>query len=161
MSGDILLSKASAIVHGVAPYDDFHSGLALALRERWPGLYKDFRHWCKQNNPGCGEVWSWGGPNVRVVSLLTQDPPKTAGQHPGRAQLTHVNHALRHLRQIVATDHLHSLALPRLATGVGGLEWKDVKELIDRHLSDLKIPVFVYSRYEPGVAAVESDAQQG
>ena len=32
VSGDILLSKAHAIAHGIAPNDDFHSGLALALR---------------------------------------------------------------------------------------------------------------------------------
>ena len=46
IAGDILLSKAALIAHGIAPMDDFHSGLALALRERWPALYKDFRHYC-------------------------------------------------------------------------------------------------------------------
>ncbi|HRA21754.1 MAG TPA: Appr-1-p processing protein, partial [Anaerolineae bacterium] len=35
LSGDILLSQAKAVAHGVAPNDHFGSGLALALRERW------------------------------------------------------------------------------------------------------------------------------
>jgi O-acetyl-ADP-ribose deacetylase (regulator of RNase III) len=43
VAGDILLSKAGAIAHGVAPHDDFKQGLALSLREHWPGMYKDFR----------------------------------------------------------------------------------------------------------------------
>ena len=34
--GDILLSGAQAIAHGVAPHDHFNQGLALALRERHP-----------------------------------------------------------------------------------------------------------------------------
>lgn len=54
VSGDILLSKADAIVHGVAPYDHFDSGLALSLREQWPSLFKDFKHYCHQFNPKPG-----------------------------------------------------------------------------------------------------------
>jgi len=38
VSGDILLSGARAIVHGVAPGDHFDTGLALSLREAWPAL---------------------------------------------------------------------------------------------------------------------------
>jgi O-acetyl-ADP-ribose deacetylase (regulator of RNase III) len=38
VQGDILLSKAQAISHGVAPYDHFNQGLALALRERAPAM---------------------------------------------------------------------------------------------------------------------------
>lgn len=38
VSGDILLSKAAAIAHGVAPNDHMDHGLALALRERWPAM---------------------------------------------------------------------------------------------------------------------------
>ncbi len=44
VSGDILLSEARAIAHGVAPNDNFANRLpALSLREHWPALYKDFR----------------------------------------------------------------------------------------------------------------------
>ena len=42
--GDILLSSAQAIAHGIAPNDHFDNDLALALRERWPAMAKDFRH---------------------------------------------------------------------------------------------------------------------
>lgn len=33
VAGGILLSKVQAIAHGVGPNDDFHRGLAVALRE--------------------------------------------------------------------------------------------------------------------------------
>ena len=49
VSGDILLTGAHAIAHGVAPNDNFHQGLALALREEYPAMYKDFRHYCQQS----------------------------------------------------------------------------------------------------------------
>ncbi|MEM7168043.1 MAG: hypothetical protein AAF581_21500 [Planctomycetota bacterium] len=33
VAGDVLLTKAQVIAHGVAPNDNFGQGLALALRE--------------------------------------------------------------------------------------------------------------------------------
>ena len=49
-----------------------------------------------------------------------------------------------------------SVALPRLATGVGQLEWRDVHPLVVKHLGDLPIPVFLYTKFQPGVAAAEA-----
>ena len=43
-----------------------------------------------------------------------------------------------------------------LATGVGGLDWAEVRPLIAKHLGDLKIPVYVYAVYHAGVAAREA-----
>ena len=152
--GDILQSKATLLAHGVAPNDDFTNGLALAIRERWPALYKDFRHYCR-SHPKSGELWLWGGPGVRIANLFTQEAAYGHGAHPGRATLEHVNHALRALRKTIEQEAFASVALPRLATGVGGLAWDDVRPLIDRHLGDLSTPVYVYVVYEAGKAAIE------
>ncbi|MBU3079114.1 macro domain-containing protein [Sphingomonas quercus] len=160
VEGDILLSRAQVIAHGVAPGDHFATGLALALRERWPSLAKDFRHYCHLSRPQPGDVWAWsgvgadGGP-VRIVSLLTQEPAEHASGHPGRATLEYVNRALRALAHHIRDEKIESIALPRLATGVGGLDWADVKPLIARHLGDLGIPVYVYVVYHQGQAARE------
>jgi hypothetical protein len=51
--------------------------------------------------------------------------------------------------------------LPRLATGVGGLDWKVVKPLIWQHLGTLAIPIYVYGTYVPGVAANEPAGKAG
>ena len=56
VAGDILLTKAKAIAHGVAPNDYFDSGLALELRKQWPAMVKDFRHYVHQTHPKPGEM---------------------------------------------------------------------------------------------------------
>lgn len=156
VTGDILLTQAQAIVHGVAPNDDFKQGLALALREQYPAMVKDFRHWCHTTHPQPGTAWMWGTTGGRrIINLLTQDPPASHGQHPGRAHGDHVNHALKELHHLVEREKLTSLALPRLATGVGGLEWTDVEPQIRKHLGTLQIPIFLYTHYQRGVAAQE------
>lgn len=155
VQGDLLLSGAAAIAHGVAPNDPFSQGLALSLRERAPALYKDFRHYCQTHHPRPGTLWTWVGPDgVRVINLFTQEP--VDGHHggqPGQASLVHVSHALKALRHLVDAERIPSLALPRLATGVGRLGWDDVKPLIVQHLGDLQVPVHVYSVYRAGVKA--------
>ena len=156
VEGDILLSNAAVIGHGVAPNDDFHQGLALSLRKRWPAMYKDFRHWCHQSARHSGEVWSWGGlGGARMVAVLTQEPSPKSGGHPGRAKRKHVNHALKKFRQVIETEGYESAALPKLATGVGGLDWDEVQPLIEHHLGDLDIPVYVYTTYHAGIQANE------
>ena len=150
-----MLSEAQAIAHGVAPHDHFNQGLALALRDRFPVMAKDFRHYCHQNNPKGGEAWLWAGPEGVVINLMTQEPAEDDRANPGKATVHHVGHALKNLRQIIEQQELTSIALPRLATGVGGLEWAVVEALITRHLGDLEIPVLVYETYQKGVSAKE------
>lgn len=157
VQGDILLSKAAAIAHGVAPNDHFDSGLALSLRERWPAMVKDFRHYCQTSHPKSGEIWAWAGADGRrIVNLMTQAAAYGHGEKPGAASLENVNHALRALAKLVEAEKLSSIALPKLATGVGGLDWQDVKPLIERHLGGLGIPVYVYSVFHAGKAAAEA-----
>ncbi len=156
VEGDILLTRAQAIAHGVAPMDPMNQGLAKALHEKYPAMHKDFHHWCHQNHPKPGEAWLWGGPGgVRVIALLTQEGGYEHGAKPGKASVGNVNHALRALRKLVEKEGIESLALPRLATGVGGLEWSEVEPLIEHHLGDLEIPVYLYVTYRPGQQADE------
>jgi O-acetyl-ADP-ribose deacetylase (regulator of RNase III) len=156
VSGDILLSKARVLAHGVAPNDDHAQGLAHALREHAPAMYKDFRHYCKTQHPKAGSIWTWAGADgQQVAALFTQQPAYHAGERPGRATLSNVHHALQALRRFIDQEQPASIALPRLATGVGGLTWEEVLPEIEKHLGDAGIPVIVYATFHPGQVAEE------
>lgn len=155
VSGDILLTGAQAIAHGIAPHDHFNQGLALALRERFPAMAKDFRHYCHQQNPKPGAAWLWAGADGVIINLMTQDPAPDNNANPGKASTKHVGHSLKDLRKVIEKEGITSIALPKLATGVGGLDWDDVKPLVEDHLGDLGIPVIVYETYAKGGKAQE------
>lgn len=159
VSGDILLSRAAVLAHGVAPGDDWKAGLNRALRERFPAMVTDFRHHCHAVHPEPGTLWTWSGAGplgpVRIANLLTQDPPARPGDHPGKARLEHVHHALKALRAWAAAEKVPSLAITRIATGVGGLTWDDVRPLVVKHLGSLEVPVYVYVQFVAGVQANE------
>jgi O-acetyl-ADP-ribose deacetylase (regulator of RNase III) len=156
LSGDILLSGARVIVQGVAPNDDFHQGLAMQLRERMPALYKDFRHFCQTQHPKSGGLWTWMSADGRyIVSLFTREGAYDHGSKPGQATLSHVNHALHALHALAQKEKFSSLALPRLACGLSGLDWNEVKPLVERQLGELGIPIYIYTTYQKGVKAAE------
>jgi O-acetyl-ADP-ribose deacetylase (regulator of RNase III) len=176
VTGDILLSKARAIAHWVAPGDPFEQGLAQALQERWPSLLKDFQHYSSSYHPSPGQAWVWApssGP--RIIHLLTPEPPpgekspvvslnmgmitqRAVPAEKSRAAamlLESVNHALRELGRIIREQKLTSVAVSRLYSEVEGLEWSDVVPLIHAQLGMLDIPVIVYSHYHPNLQVLE------
>ena len=117
VEGDILLSEAEAIAHGVAPNDHFNQGLALSLRERWPTMYKDFRHFSNANHPKEGTVWAWKGSQGPVIyNLMTQEHAPSQNAHPGKATTAYVNHCLRDLKKELQKNGQKKIALPKLAT---------------------------------------------
>ncbi len=161
VEGDILLSNAQVIAHGIATHDPFDSGLALSLRERFPAMVRDYRHAVHVKEIKTGEAWVWAGVNEDgsargIVNLLTQGMQgQGPAARPVKAKLEDVHHALRELARLVREQGFKSLALPRLATGVGGLPWSDVKPLIRQHLGELGIPVLVYEVFHKGQKADE------
>ncbi len=155
VTGDILLSNAAVIAHCVAPMDHFENGLALSLRENYPSMVKDFRHYCHTHHPKPGEIFQWGGADGKqIISLMAQEPSESTHGHgrPDKASIKNLDQCLRNLIKLAKQDNFESLALPKLATGVGGLEWDEVKPLMEKHLSELDIPVYVYSKYIKGQA---------
>ena len=156
VTGDILLTRANVIAHGVAANDPMSEGLALSLHERFPSMHKDFHHWCHVTRPSPGAAWIWSGADgVRIVNLITQEGGYGHGARPEKATLKHVRDSLKELTKIVKKEAITSIALPKLATGVGGLEWSEVYPVIKERLGDLETPVYLYTEFHAGQQARE------
>jgi O-acetyl-ADP-ribose deacetylase (regulator of RNase III) len=155
VTGDITLSKAQVIAHGVAANDPMTQGLAKLLHEKLPTMHKDFHHWCHQHHPKPGEAWVWGEVGGRrIVNLITQEGGYKEVSS-SRASYSNVRHALHALKKMAIKEKFSSIALPRLATGAGSLDWDEVWPIIQHELGELEIPIYVYSHYHPKQRAVE------
>lgn len=156
VEGDILLTRSLVIAHGVAANDPMNRGLALSLHKHYPAMHKDFHHWCHVRHPKPGEIWMWGTVGgMRLVNLITQEGGYGHGAKPGQASLKNVRKSLKALRKLAKKEKFSSIALPKLATGVGNLDWADVKPVIYDQLGDMKIPVYLYNVFHQGQQANE------
>lgn len=62
---------------------------------------------------------------------------------------------MKELAKIIKKEDFKSIALPKLATGVGGLKWDDVLPVINSVLGDLDISIYLYTDYHAGMQAKE------
>jgi len=94
---------------------------------------------------------------MQIVNLMAQEPAESRSSqgHPGKASISNLNHCLKKLAAMIETDEIDRIAIPRLATGVGGLNWEEVQESINQYLGDSKATVYVYTQYNKGEKAAE------
>jgi O-acetyl-ADP-ribose deacetylase (regulator of RNase III) len=159
VKGDILLSHAQVIAHAIAPGEHFDQGLALSLGEQWPALVKDYSHFYHTTQPKSGDTWVWSGAmSKHIINLLVNEAPQDRGgkvKKRGHAKPEDVDRALHELRRLLESERFASLALPRLATGAGGLDWDVVRPLVEHHLGGLTLPIYIYIDFEKGMQAIE------
>ena len=91
----------------------------------------------------------------KSINLFTQEGAYDQGSKPGKARTSWVGHALKALRKEINELKVNSIALPRIATGVGGLDWDDVRPLVEEHLGDLDTTIYLYTTFRKGVKADE------
>ncbi len=151
--GNLIFSKSDAIVFGIATDEDFQQGVAMAVSQKYPGIVEDFRQYRAATVPEPGGLWIWqSGYRPQVIGLVIRE---AAADHRGTAHLEWVAQSLSRLRSFVEEAALRSIALPKLGTGRGDLDWRDVKPLIEHQLGDLQTRVYLYTIFNPHIAGVE------
>lgn len=145
VTGDLFGSKAQTLVNTVNCVGVMGKGVALAFKERYPEMYDDYRRRCE-----AGEI------RPGVLTLYTTTPPwvlnfPTKRHWRNRSRLGDVEAGLKALAEQYKDWGIESLGIPALGCGHGGLDWSNVRPLIEKYLGPLDINVEVY---EPAKAAV-------
>jgi O-acetyl-ADP-ribose deacetylase (regulator of RNase III) len=123
--GNLFELGLPAIGHGVNCRGVMGAGIAKVFRDKYPGMYDDYVAACINGNINPGGVLIWREPDVVIFNLATQ-------LNPGAdATLEAVKSSVR-----IAVGHcyyasIQSLGLPRIGCGIGGLNWPDVKKIME------------------------------
>ncbi|NKB33077.1 MAG: Appr-1-p processing protein [Pseudomonadales bacterium] len=144
VEGDIMLSRAHVLVNAVSTRDAMTRDFGRKLHDRYPAMVEAYNAWCEETNPEPGEIWSWlGTDNVTIVNLIThegdEDPSRV-----GRPDKIALNRAFRRLSKLVTDERFKSIAMPKIASGKGALDWHEVQGMMDSQLGELLIPLFIY-----------------
>ena len=140
--GDLLAARSEALVNAVNCVGVMGRGVALAFKRRFPDNYKAYKAACDRGElqPGRMFVFETGELTPRVIINF---PTK---QHwRDRSRLADIDSGLSALVDEIERHRIHSIALPPLGCGLGGLEWTKVKPRIHRALdgvADLDTLVF-------------------
>jgi len=142
-TGNLLDAQVDAVVNTVNTKGVMGKGIALMFKEAFPENFKAYASACKQDEVIVGKMFVTQSPSLTGPRYIINFPTKKHWIHPSK--LEYVTKGLEDLVRIIRENKIHSIALPPLGCGNGGLEWDVVKKHIEGYLGQLpEVDVLVY-----------------
>lgn len=146
--GDILIADAEALVNTVNCVGIMGRGVALQFRKKYPANFKVYESACNRKELQPGTMLTFALNTLTNPRYIINFPTKIHWK--GKSRLEYIEQGLEALTAEVRQLGIHSIALPPLGCGLGGLDWLDVKVRIEESfaaLSDVRVLL-----YEPSGA---------
>ncbi len=119
-------------------------GIAVAFRERWPEMYAAYKARCREGRFGLGDVFLWQQDGVCVFNLGTQKSWRS------RAELSAIRSAVAEMLRLAEARGLAEIGLPRIGAGFGGLDWVEVRPLLEELAAESPVRLLVCEEHVPG-----------
>ena len=132
-------------------------GLALQFRLRYPDMFADYVARCRAGRVRVGQPYLYrdGPEQPWILNFPTKDDWRQ------RSRLEYLRKGLEYFSAHYREMGIVSIAFPQLGCQNGGLDWRQVRPLMERYLKPLDIDVVIYLREaEPSQAraTTQSDA---
>lgn len=161
IKGDLFNSNYQTLVCTVNCEGVMGKGIALKFKNRFPRMYSAYRGVClygDQLKQG-GDLWLFSYPEIDQLTLWTPTEngdqliqsrhsqvlcfaTKEKWRNPSK--LEWIERGLQKMKDIISKGNIRSIAFPKLGCSNGGLNWLDVKPLMEEYLNKLDIPVEIY-----------------
>ncbi|MDI1287056.1 MAG: macro domain-containing protein [Reyranella sp.] len=144
-TGDILGEDAEALVNTVNCVGIMGRGIALQFKNAFPMNFKACEAACNRGEvqPGHMFVFETGG--LTNPKWVVNFPTKRHWR--GKSRMEDIEAGLKALVREIETRRIGSIAIPPLGSGLGGLDWSDVRRRIVKALGDLETTRVIV--YEP------------
>lgn len=119
------------------------AGVALAFKNKYPDMYREYVSVCKNNQiePGKPHVWSSGDLFSKALTIINF-PTKIHWRN--NSEYEYIEKGLQWLQEYLQDKQDMSISLPALGCGHGGLDWSRVKKLIEKYLSNSPTEILVF-----------------
>ncbi|MFS8858566.1 macro domain-containing protein [Synechococcus sp. H55.7] len=145
--GDILKADAEALVNSVNCVGAMGRGIALQFKKAWPENFKAYAAACRRGEVRPGKLLVFETGKLTNPRYIINFPTKRHWR--GKSRIEDIEAGLQSLVQEIRRLDLHSVALPPLGCGLGGLSWPDVRSRIERALATLTdVRILVYEPTE-------------
>lgn len=136
---DIFESPAQVIVNTVNTVGVMGKGIAKKYKQLYPDMYKQYRNYCEQGLLDIGKLWLYKDEKKWILNF----PTKKHWRNP--SEIEYIEKGLAKFVTTYEEKGIYSISFPQLGTGNGGLDWNtEVKPIMEKHLKDLPIDVFVH-----------------
>jgi len=145
-TGNILTEDVEALVNTVNCVGIMGRGIALQFRKTFPENFKAYVQVCKRKQLQPGKLFVFDTGQLTNPHYIINFPTKRHWR--GKSRMEDIDAGLAALAKEIRSRNIHSIAIPPLGSGLGGLKWSEVKSRIEailRDLNDINVVIF-----EPG-----------
>ena len=144
--GDILAADAEVLVNTVNCVGVMGRGIALQFKNRFPANFKAYAAACKRNEVRPGKMFVFDTRELSWPRYVINFPTKRHWR--GKSRIEDIRAGLEALVEEIRARGIRSVAIPPLGSGLGGLDWNEVRPLIEEAMEALpNVDVLVF---EPG-----------
>ncbi len=138
VKGDIFSSPSKIIVNTVNTVGVMGKGVALEFKNRYPDMFQCYKALCDEKKLDVGKLVLWKKSSKWVLLF----PTKKHWRNPSKME--YIEKGL--IKFVENWDKLgaNSIAFPRLGCGNGGLDWEEVRPLMEKYLNPLPLQILIY-----------------
>lgn len=144
-TGDILSADAEALVNTVNCVGVMGRGIALQFRKAFPRNYDAYKAVCDRKKLRPGMVLTHELHQLHNPQLIINFPTKRHWK--GKSRIEDIASGLEALVEEIRRHNIRSIAVPPLGCGLGGLDWAEVRPMIEHAFAAL--PDVQVLLYEP------------
>lgn len=155
-TGDILSSDAEALVNTVNCVGIMGRGIALQFKNAFPENFKAYEAACTREEVQPGKMFVFENRRLGAPTYIVNFPTKRHWR--GKSRMQDIDSGLQALVAEIRARGIQSIAIPPLGSGLGGLNWADVRPRIEaamRAIPDVRVIVF-----EPNSAPVVTKSRE-
>ncbi len=142
-TGNLLESKAEALVNTVNTVGVMGKGIALQFKNRFPNNFKIYAKACKNEEVKIGKLLVMEDESLFTgKKIIINFPTKTNWRKP--SEYDYIEKGLIELKKIINERGIKSVAIPPLGSGNGGLNRNKVKQLLEKELSGVDCDIYIY-----------------
>jgi len=135
-TGDILRDDAEAVVNTVNCVGVMGRGIALQFKNQFPENFKAYVRACKEEVVQPGRMFIYETGELTSPQFIVNFPTKRHWR--GKSRMEDIDSGLAALAEDVVRLKIRSIAIPPLGSGLGGLNWAEVKQRIETVFAEFK-----------------------
>lgn len=133
--GNLLRADTQAIVNTVNCVGFMGRGIAAQFKREYPQNFKAYEAACKRQEVMPGKMFIFETGQLTNPRFIVNFPTKRHWR--GKSRIEDIKSGLTALVGEIQWLRIESIALPPLGCGLGGLDWKDVRPLIENAFATL------------------------
>jgi O-acetyl-ADP-ribose deacetylase (regulator of RNase III) len=154
--GNILTEDAEALVNSVNCVGVMGRGIGLQFKKAFPENFESYAAACKRNEVQPGRMFVFETGQLTNPRYIINFPTKRHWR--GKSRMEDIDAGVAALAETIRSRNIQSIAIPALGSGLGGLNWSEVRPRIEaalREFRDVKVIIF-----EPGGAPADARVNQ-